>query len=199
MSVHESHPIVDCDRQWRLADAGLLAWATRCPRREVFLHRRRRRERDLLSAREVAVTRSSTSPRNAAMRRRRTRRLAEASASGTSSSTASSFRSGLCANASFRSGAPILEPFVQALPVLHSCAPSAIRTPFMPSSVHPAPRVGLDLSPAAPARIPQRIRRAASSLLKNRTRLAIHSPRCTYPASRWLRTASTKIVLISAT
>ena len=56
MSVHESHPIVDCDRRWRLADARLLAWATRRPRREVFLHRRRRRERDLLWAREVAVT-----------------------------------------------------------------------------------------------------------------------------------------------
>ena len=56
MSVHERHAVVDCDRWWRLADAGLLAWATRCPRREVFLHGRRRRERDLLSAREVAVT-----------------------------------------------------------------------------------------------------------------------------------------------
>jgi len=37
-----------------------------------------------------------------------------------------SARSGLCENASVRSGAPILNLFVQALPVLPSCAPSAI-------------------------------------------------------------------------
>jgi len=64
----------------------------------------------------------------AAMRRRGTRELAEASGSGTTSGMGSSFRSGLCDNASFRSGAPILEPFVQALPLLHSCAPSAIQS-----------------------------------------------------------------------
>ena len=79
-------------------------------------------------AKSPSPTRSSTSARHAGMRRRGTRGLAEASGSGTISSMASSFRSGFCDNFSCRSGAPILEPFVQALPVLPSCAPSAIQT-----------------------------------------------------------------------
>ena len=79
-------------------------------------------------AKSPSPTRVSSSARNAAMRRRGTRACAEASGSGTISSMASSFRSGFCDNFSCRSGAPILEPFVQALPVLPSCAPSAIQT-----------------------------------------------------------------------
>jgi len=88
----------------------------------------RQRERDLGSAREVAVTGAFVDLGTERLQKTEGHQgLAEAPASGTISSMGSPIRSGLCADASFRSRAPILNPFVQTIPVLPSCAPSAIQ------------------------------------------------------------------------